>query len=214
MIKIHVDGKQVETKPGTTLLQACLENGIYIPHLCFLRGVREPHASCRLCFVEVRGERAPVTSCTVVAQDGMEVWTDTPDVRALQKAAFRLLMSVHRVDCGHCPANKRCELQRIAKVLKVGLKAPGLESHFKEPEVVRDHPAVDYYPNRCVLCGRCVHTCLAGAGRPLMTFAKRGFDTIISFYGADQSRTPCKDCRACIEVCPVSALVLRPSQEG
>lgn len=209
MIKINVDGKQIEAEPGTNLLQACLDNGIYIPNLCFLKGMKEPHASCRLCFVEIKGAPAPVTSCTVAAKEGVEIRTDTPEVRALQKAAFRLFMSFHRVDCSHCPANKRCELQRIAKLLKVGLKPSGLEHHFKEPEVIREHPAIDYYPNRCVLCGRCVHTCLSTVGRPLMTFARRGFHTIISFYGADENAASCEDCRSCIDVCPVSALVLR-----
>jgi bidirectional [NiFe] hydrogenase diaphorase subunit len=209
MIRIKGDGKQIEAEQGASLLQVCLENGIYIPHLCFMKGMGEPHASCRLCFVEVHGEKAPVASCTVLARDGMEVKTDTPEVRALQKAAFRLLISVHRVDCAHCPANKRCELQHIAGFLKVGLKPSGLEQHFKEPEVIREHPAVDYYPNRCVLCGRCVHTCRTGSGRSLMTFAQRGFNTIVSFYGADEDGSSCSGCGACIAVCPVSALILR-----
>jgi NADH dehydrogenase/NADH:ubiquinone oxidoreductase subunit G len=211
MTRITVDGKSIEAEQGTTLLQACLDNGIYIPNLCFLKGMKEPLASCRLCFVEVQGGPAPVPSCAVVVKDGMEVRTDTPEVRALQKAAFRLFMSVHRVDCAHCPANKRCELQRIGRFLKVGLKPSGLEQYFKEPEVIREHPAIDYYPNRCVLCGRCVHTCLSNAGRPLMTFAKRGFNTIISFYGTNEGGPSCSDCRSCVDVCPVSALVLRGS---
>jgi NADH dehydrogenase/NADH:ubiquinone oxidoreductase subunit G len=209
MVKINVDGREIETGEGATLLQACLDHGIYIPNLCYLKGMKEPHASCRLCFVDLKGAPSPVSSCAVTAADGMEVRTDTPEVRALQKGAFRLLMSVHRVDCSHCPANKRCELQRIAKFLKIGLKPGGLEQHFKEPEVIREHPAIDYYPNRCVLCGRCVHTCLSGAGRPLMTFARRGFNTIISFYGTDENGPSCADCGSCLTVCPVSALVLR-----
>jgi NADH dehydrogenase/NADH:ubiquinone oxidoreductase subunit G len=67
---------------------------------------------------------------------------------------------------------------------------------------------IDYFPNRCVLCARCVRVCRTQNGLPLMTFAKRGFDTVISFYGAQQ-KSSCRDCLACVEICPVGALVLR-----
>ena len=139
---------------------------------------------------------------------GMAVRTDTPAVRALQVSALRFLLSVHDVDCAHCPANKKCALQDTAKFLHVGLKAKGLETYLKEPRLVQDHPLIYYYPNRCVLCARCVRTCRSKNGRPQMTFARRGFDTVISFYGAEQSPS-CKDCLACVEICPVGALVLR-----
>jgi len=208
MIRVVVDDKELEVEEGTILLDACLEHGIYIPHLCHIKGSEEPHASCRLCFVDIQGMAGPVPSCTVKVREGMVVKTDTPQVRALQVSALRLLLSVHDVDCAHCPANKHCALQDMAKSLHVGLKAKGLETFLKEPRLVQDHPLIDYYPNRCVLCARCVRTCRTRNGLPLMTFAKRGFDTVISFYGSEE-RSSCEDCLACIKVCPVGALVLK-----
>jgi NADH dehydrogenase/NADH:ubiquinone oxidoreductase subunit G len=59
VIALNVDGIEIETRKGKTLLEACLENGIYIPNLCFLEAMEEPPASCRLCFVEIEGERGP-----------------------------------------------------------------------------------------------------------------------------------------------------------
>jgi len=208
MIKMLVDDKTLEAEEGKVLLDACLDNGIYIPHLCRLQGTDEPHASCRLCFVQIEGCANPVPSCTLKVWDGMVVKTDTPEVRALQISALRLLLSVHDVDCAHCPANKKCALQDMAKFLRVGLKAKGLETFLKEPRVLHDHPTIDYYPNRCVLCARCVRQCRTQNGLPLMTFAKRGFDTIISFY-AGEPMPDCADCLACVEICPVGALVLK-----
>lgn len=208
MINLVVDDKELEVEEGTVLLDACLDQGIYIPHLCHLKGAEEPHASCRLCFVEIEGMGKPVPSCTVKVREGMVVKTDTPEVRDLQIHALRFLLSVHDVDCAHCPANKRCALQDIAKFLRVGLKAKGLDTYLKEPRLVQDHPFIDYYPNRCVLCARCVRTCRSKNGLPVMTFAKRGFDTLISFYGTTQSSS-CEDCLACVGVCPVGALVSR-----
>ena len=127
MIKFLVDDIQIQVEEGTNLLQACLENEIYVPNLCYLEGKEIPSASCRMCFVEIEGEGRPVPSCTVSVKEGMIVQTDTPSVRRLQRSALQLLLSVHRVECAKCPANKKCELQRIARFLKVGLiRNPGL----------------------------------------------------------------------------------------
>jgi len=210
MIRIIVDGREIQVKEGTTLLKACLDNRIYIPNLCYLEPLENPPASCRLCFVEIEGQDRPVTSCNTKVLSGMVVKTDTPCVRRLQRTAFELLMSVHHVDCAHCPANKKCGLQQIAKFLKIGLKPKRLEYTLKEPGIYEDHPFLDYHPNRCVLCGKCIHICREQNGQPLMALAKRGFSTLISFYG-DQAHTdlPCKTCLACVDICPVSAITLK-----
>ncbi|MBW1785607.1 MAG: (2Fe-2S)-binding protein [Deltaproteobacteria bacterium] len=214
MTTITVDDKSIEAREGTTVLQACLENGIYIPNLCHMDGMAHPPASCRLCLVEVEGEDRPVTSCTTAAANGLAVRTDTPEVRRLQRTALQLLLSVHDVDCGRCPANKKCELQRMAAFLKVGLKPKRLERFLKEPGIDRTHPFLDYYPNRCVLCGRCAVVCTKEHGRAYLTFAKRGLDTVLSFFGEeDVSVTPCQNRFPCVGVCPVGALVPKSNHE-
>ena len=210
IVKLIVDEKEIEAEEGTILLQACLDNKIYIPSLCYLEDMDDPPASCRMCFVEIEGEDKPVPSCTVKVKDSMLVKTDTPSVRKLQRTAFQLLLSVHNVDCKNCPANKKCELQNIAKFLRVGLKPKRLEQILKEEDKDEKHPLLDYYPNRCVLCGRCVYVCRTQQGQPFLTFAKRGFDTVISSYGGqDMKNFPCEKCLACIDICPVNAIVLK-----
>jgi NADH dehydrogenase/NADH:ubiquinone oxidoreductase subunit G len=210
MVTIIVDENELHVEQGKTVLQACLENNIYIPNLCYLEGMEHPPASCRLCFVEMEGETRPVPSCTVKVREGMVIKTNTPALRKLQRTALQLLLSVHHVDCGHCPANKHCDLQRMAKFLKVGLKPKRIQQLLKEVEVLTDHPCLDYYPNRCVLCGRCIHVCKQRHGQALMTFARRGIDTVISFFGqGDVTDLPCPSCHACADICPVSALLLK-----
>jgi len=214
MPKIQVDNQEIEAPEGMTLLQACLENGIYIPNLCYLKGMDSPSASCRMCFVEIEGERQPVTSCTVVVRDKMVVKTGSPAVRRLQKTALRLLLSVHDVDCKNCHANKKCELQNIAKFLKVGLKPKRLQKFLKEIRIDETHPFIIHYPNRCVLCGKCVQVCRGKHGQSVLTFAKRGFDTIISTYrSTDVPSTSCERCDICVETCPVGALALKESRQ-
>jgi len=210
-VTLSVDDKTIEAEEGTSLLQVCLDNNIYIPNLCYLKGMDSPPASCRMCFVEIEGEQKPLTSCTVKVTEGLVAKTNTPKVRQLQRTALQLLLSVHDVDCAHCPANKKCELQRIAKFLKVGLKPKNLERILREPEIDQEHPVLDYYPNRCVLCGKCVHVCKTKNEHPLLAFAKRGFDTVLTFYGEKGSEIPCEHCLACVEICPVGAMTLKNS---
>jgi predicted molibdopterin-dependent oxidoreductase YjgC len=207
IVRITVDQKTIAVAKGTNLLSACLANGIVIPHLCYLENMQPAAASCRLCFVEVEGRGGPVPACTLAVEGPLTVQTDTPAVRRLQKTGLQLLLSVHRVDCKSCPANRRCELQRLAKFLRVGLKPGKLGQHLKQPEVDSSHPCLNYYPNRCVLCGKCVHVCRSQHPDGVLTFAKRGFDTVVSYYGGSSSSArSCGDCLACVEVCPVAAL--------
>jgi len=210
-ILIQVDGRTLDVEPGVNLLSACLASGIYIPHLCYLEDMSPVAGSCRLCFVDIEGCIRPVPACTVTVAGPLAVRTGTPAVRRLQKAGLRLLLSVHRIDCKNCPANRRCELQRIARFLKVGLTPGKLARHLKEPDVDSSHPCLDYYPNRCVLCGKCVHVCGRQHGDIVLTFVKRGFDTVVGTYGDSSNPSPlCGGCRACMEVCPVAALLPKP----
>ena len=208
MITLRIDDQEIGVAEGTNLLEASLGNGIDIPNLCYIEGMKHPPVSCRLCFVEIEGTDNPVLSCSVSVGREMVVRTNTPWVRRLQKTALQLLLSVHDVDCKNCPANRKCALQNMAKLLKVALKYKGLDRLLKETPIDERHPLFDYYPNRCVLCGKCVYMCRQQQNRVGLTFAKRGINTVIGFYDRPQPEPPfCDSCRACMGVCPVAALL-------
>lgn len=208
MIALQIDDRKIEVAEGTNLLEACLDNGVYIPNLCYLKGMQHPPVSCRLCLVEIEGRDHPVCSCSIRVEREMFVHTDTPSVRQLQKTALQLLLSAHDVDCKNCPANRHCALQDMAKFLKVALKTKGLDRLLKEIRIDERHPFLDHYPNRCVLCGKCVYVCRRQHSRAGLTFARRGINTVIDFYGHLQTeQLPCGTCQACVEVCPVAALL-------
>jgi NADH dehydrogenase/NADH:ubiquinone oxidoreductase subunit G len=211
MASITVDDKKLAADHGDNLLQVCLANGIYIPNLCYLDGMDQPPASCRLCFVEVEGLDAPVAACRVAVRDGMVVTTGSNSVRRLQRAALHLLLSAHDVDCRNCPANRNCALQEMAKFLKVALKAKHLDRFLKDTALDPAHPCLDYFPNRCVLCGRCVAVCKSVPGGGSLNVAWRGKDTVIAYHDpSGNTEGVCPECRRCEEVCPVGALVMRP----
>ncbi len=214
MIKITVDNQTLEVKEGISVLEACLENGIFIPNLCFLKERERPHASCRLCFVEVEGLPAPVTSCTLPVKDGMVIRTDTPEVRRLQKTAFKLIMSGHPCHAKKCPVGKNCTLMKIAKFLGVGLGPKPYERLDRDlPELI-DFGFMYYSPYRCVLCAKCIHVCKTQNGKPLLTFARRGFDTIVAFFNDPDEKVEekCKNCQACTSICPTGALVFKSEE--
>jgi NADH dehydrogenase/NADH:ubiquinone oxidoreductase subunit G len=214
MVRITVDGITIETEEGRSVLEACLENGIYIPNLCHVEGMSPPPASCRLCFVEIDGKNKPVTSCNTPVASGLVVKTDGEAVRRLQRTALRLLLSVHKAECKRCPSNRKCPLQTMARFLGVRLRPRRLEHIDREKPRLAESGLFEYVPERCVLCGKCVYVCEQRNSKPLLTFAKRGFDTVVASFAQDGLLEPsdCSLCRACTDICPVSAIFLKDAR--
>jgi formate dehydrogenase major subunit/NADH-quinone oxidoreductase subunit G len=207
---VIIDGVEVKAKKGQKMLWAALDNGLYIPNLCAIRQADPSLASCRLCFVEIEGRKAPVTSCTEPVSDGMVVQLNTPRVKRLRKTAFELLLSHHRIDCRNCPKNKNCELQNIASSAGLKLKLQRLKQIPHELAADESHPLFTYDPTKCVLCGKCVWICHQ-QGTGILDFAFRGIQARISTIGGiPLAEAGCNDCLACVAVCPVGALTAKP----
>ena len=109
MINLTINGKKISAEENSTILEAAKNNGINIPHLCYLEGVHE-FGSCRICVVEVEGAKTLQASCITKVTEGMVVHTNSARVRKARKVLYELLLSDHSKDCLSCKRSQSCEL--------------------------------------------------------------------------------------------------------
>lgn len=201
-VNITIDGVSVKVDQGTTVLEAAKQLGIKIPSLCYLKDVNHP-ASCRVCMVEV-GQKL-TTSCTLVAEEGMNIRTNTKRVRDARKTIVELLLSNHKMECLVCSRNQNCELQSLSKELNIKeLRFQGSVTKTKTDDssysLIRDI-------EKCILCGRCISTCSQIQSVNAIGFVNRGFETIVSTaFEKPMADSVCVNCGQCILACPVGAL--------
>ncbi len=214
-VSLTIDGQKITARAGEKILWAALANDIYIPNLCAIKEKPEPNASCRLCFVEVEGEAEPVTACTHEVNDGMVVNTRGEKALRLARAGFELLMASHPVDCAHCTANGDCELQKIARHLKVSLKTKRLRLLLHNLPIDDSNPLFTYDPNKCVLCGRCIWACRQDVKSGVFGFAHRGFERVMTTFGDEPIGSDrCLNCSRCVEACPTGALTFKDERKS
>jgi bidirectional [NiFe] hydrogenase diaphorase subunit len=208
---IIINGNEIRAREGANLLWTALDNGFFVPNLCAIRGIERAAASCRLCYVEIEGEKAPVPACVQSIRDGMTVQLDTPDVARLRNTAFEFLMSHHHLECHICPKHKHCALQDIASHIGAKLSPHRVRKIARDLPVDSSHPRIRFDPNKCVLCGRCVYVCQE-QGSGTLDFSFRSIETRVStFANTPLGETNCNSCLACAAVCPVGSLTLKPS---
>jgi predicted molibdopterin-dependent oxidoreductase YjgC len=228
--EIHVDGRPVKVAEGTTLLQACRQQGIDTPTLCFLENLT-PVNVCRVCVVELEGSRALVPACSRLAEPGMKVKTDSERVRLSRRMVLELLGS--SVDLSTAPEAQGYMKRYQARPERYGPSAPQAAAgerdlaqpgHHHEPSAsaatvaqpvkidnelyVRDYA-------KCILCYKCVEACGADAQNSFaIAVAGRGFDARISTeFASPLPDSACVYCGNCIGVCPTGALMFKSEHE-
>jgi formate dehydrogenase major subunit/NADH-quinone oxidoreductase subunit G len=162
----------------------------------------------------VNGEVRPVTACTREVAEDMMVNTRGEKALELARTGFELLMASHALDCAHCPANRACELQKIARVLGCKLKPKRFRVLSRGLPVDNSNPLFTLDPNKCVLCGRCIWVCRRDIKSGVLGYAHRGFERVLTTFadepiGGDR----CLDCSRCVEACPTGALSFKDGRK-
>jgi len=209
-ILITIDGRQLEAKPGQTILEVAKENGIYIPTLCYYPATRLVGA-CRVCVVEVENSRTLVASCSMPASPGMVVRTDTPRVREAQKLVVELLWSSGDHNCLTCESNGQCELQDLIYWLKI--EKPRFKIEPPGYPVERTNTMIQRDLNKCVLCGRCIRACNEIQVNEVLDFFERGSNMKVGpAFDTGYIDSSCVFCGACVDACPTGAIINRQSR--
>lgn len=210
MISLTIDGKQVEVPEGTSVLRAAEKAGINIPTLCDHPAL-PPYGGCRLCVVEVQGFRTPIASCTLPANQGMVVSTDTERLRSIRKFVLTMLFSERNHFCPYCQkTGGDCELQNAA--YGEDMTHWPISPNWSPFSVDASHPYFIFDHNRCILCRRCVRACANLVGNFTLDMENRGARThVVADYGLPMGESSCVRCGTCVQVCPTGALIERSS---
>ena len=203
MVNLKIDGQKISVPAGTTILEAATKVGIKIPHLCYLKDINEIGA-CRVCLVEKVGMDKLVTACNTEVEEGVEILTNSPKVRAVRRINVDLILSDHDCKCVQCVKSGNCTLQKIANDLGI-IEQPYRNVHEKtrwdfELPLIRE-------ASKCVKCMRCVQICDKVQGLKVWDINGSGYRASVGVSRNKKlTEADCALCGQCITHCPVGAL--------
>lgn len=203
-IKLTINGKEVEAPAGSTILQVAEKAGIKVPRLCYDPDLSRLGA-CRLCVVEVKGNRVLPASCVTPISPGMVVETESPKVVKARKTILELLVANHPLDCMTCDKMGACVLADYC--FQYGVKESPYAGEKHAYKIDDSNPFIIRDLNKCLLCGACVRACEELTGKDNLAYMNRGFNakaTTVSDVPLIDS--DCVFCGQCVAVCPTGAL--------
>jgi NADH-quinone oxidoreductase subunit G len=206
MLKVEIDGTEVEVPHGSTVMDATNKLGIYVPHFCYHKKLSIA-ANCRMCLVEVEKAPKPLPACATPVTDGMKVKTASAVAKKAQESVMEFLLINHPLDCPICDQGGECQLQDLA----VGYG--GSASRFEEEKRVVLHKDIGPLVaaeemSRCIQCTRCVRFGQEVAGVMELGMIGRGEHAeIVAFVGQSVNSELSGNM---IDVCPVGALTSKP----
>jgi NADH-quinone oxidoreductase subunit G len=215
MIKIEINGTEVEVAKGSNILQAAMKANVKIPTLCYHPDLK-PGASCGICVVRKLvpsrtepGKFVPspklLRACCTEAVDGMKILTHDPDIVQVRRTVLELILANHPNDCLQCPRSGNCELQNIAA--DFGIREVPFPKEVLHRENDTSTPSLVLNPDKCIKCGRCAEVCQKMQNVWALEFIGRGEKTVMA-PAADVklAQSPCIKCGQCSAHCPVGAI--------
>jgi len=206
-INLTINGQAIVAQENQTVLDVALANGIHIPRLCYDPRVT-PSGSCRLCLVEIEGERGLHTSCSRLATNDMKVVTESQAISASRKMTLEFLLSEHDARCTSCDSDGDCALQDYSYEYGADLGHFGsLVPEERELVYTGGNKGIVYDPAKCVRCQLCVKICSEVAMVEALTLKGRALDVRVSTaFDLPLNETTCELCGLCISACPTNAL--------
>jgi len=198
-IGFSLNGEKIEAFEGETIIQAAKRNGVEIPHLCYMEGMR-PDGNCRACMVEIKGERVLAPSCCRAPTPDMEVQSSSPRATAAQKMVLELLLS------DMPPKEYKLDNELTMWANKLSLGKPRFEPRMS-PNADFSNPAIAVNLDACIQCTRCVRACREEQVNDVIGYAFRGHHSEIVFdQGDPMGDSTCVTCGECVQACPTGAL--------
>ena len=208
-IKISINGEGVEVKKDTFILDAARQIGVIIPTLCYHKDLCIA-GNCRVCVVEVAGQKRLSPACATPCEEGMDILTNSVKVRNSRKHIIELLLSEHNADCTRCYKNGNCELQKLASDYKIMTSDFIPLVPFKHYTIDMFSPSIIKDDSKCIRCQRCVRTCAELQGVNALTVAYKGDAMkITTFFEKTMNEVNCTNCGQCVIHCPTGALTER-----
>ena len=204
VIKFKIDGQECMANEGDFIAKAAKDNGVYIPTLCNLDGVK-PKGSCRICTVKVNGRL--MTSCTTPVTEGMEIENNISELNDLRKSIIELLFIEGNHYCPACEKSGNCELQALA--YRFMMMIPRFPYSFPVREVDASNPKIIKEQNRCVLCKRCIRTIKDEKGRNLFAYEKRGHKSQVVVDPELGAEMTDELAQKAMENCPVGSILVK-----
>lgn len=209
MVKLTIDSRTTEVPEGTSVLHAAKNLGIIIPTLCHHEDLCVA-GNCRVCVIEVEGQRTLAPSCATPVNEGMVIKTNSPKIRKARKDIIGLLVSEHNTQCTTCYRSMNCELQTLASEYNVDNDL--FLSVLKDEDRVIDRSSysIEKDNSKCIRCQRCVRTCSELQGVNALTVAHKGEHMRIeTFLNLPLNDVVCTNCGQCVNRCPTGALTER-----
>ena len=199
-----LDGEEVPFTPGQSVIQAALAAGHYIPHLCYHPEFK-PHGSCKVCTVRVDGKT--VTGCTMPAQAGVEVESNTEELNDKRRTLTQMLFVEGNHFCPSCEKSGNCLLQAVAYDL--GMLTPRFDHFFPDRAVDASHPEILLDFNRCILCELCIRASSEVDGKHVFALSGRGIrkHLIVNAESGRLADTDIALTDKAMEVCPVGVIL-------
>ncbi|PUA19140.1 NADP oxidoreductase [Glaciimonas sp. PCH181] len=203
MIQIKIDGKNINTRKGANLVDVALENGIYIPTLCYMKG--EPClGTCRVCSVKVGG--ATAAACTVPVAHGMEVEVNEPEVKDMRKALVESLFAEGTHNCPSCEKSGRCDLQAVG--YEVEMMVSRFEYRFTPRKKDYASEKILLERDRCIFCQRCVEFVRdAETGQKIFSISGRGANSRIEINVELANKMSAEQITRAVDLCPVGTII-------